>query len=167
MALPRSVKGFEKAIAEVEAVIGEIDQKLQVADADSSEEEDLLAEKAEKSIELEQLKLKFEEFKVSEQAKAEGKEEESEEFKVSEQAKAEGKDEESEGQDEGQEPTEANPEPEEEKWPETMYVAARNDIGFMVNPYSHDKITTDYKKVVVDNWTIAQVKAGILLVDKD
>lgn len=146
MALPRSVKGFEKAIAEVETVIGEIDQKLQVADADSSEEEDLLAEKAEKSIELEQLKLKFEEFKVSEQAKAEGKEEESEEPESE---------------------SESNPEPEEEKWPETMYVAARNDIGFMVNPYSHDKITTDYKKVVVDNWTIAQVKAGILLVDKD
>lgn len=146
MALPRSVKGFEKAIAEVEAVIGEIDQKLQVADADSSEEEDLLAEKAEKSIELEQLKLKFEEFKVSEQAKAEGKDEESEEPESE---------------------SESNPEPEEEKWPETMYVAARNDIGFMVNPYSHDKITTDYKKVVVDNWTIAQVKAGILLVDKD
>lgn len=150
MALPRSVKGFEKAIAEVEAVIGEIDQKLQVADADSSEEEDLLAEKAEKSIELEQLKVKFEEYNASEQAKAEGKESKEEEDAPAEDT-----------------PSEANPEPEEEKWPETMYVAARNDIGFMVNPYSHDKITTDYKKVVVDNWTIAQVKAGILLVDKD
>ncbi|CAM0044970.1 hypothetical protein VPHK120G1_0106 [Vibrio phage K120 g1] len=147
MALPRSVKGFEKAIAEVEAVIGEIDQKLQEAEANSSEEEDLLAYKAEKSIELEQLKLKFEEFKVSEQAKAEGKEEESEE--------------------ESEEPTEANPEPEEEKWPETMLLAARNDIGFMVNPYTHVRIGEGYQKVVLDNWTIAQYKAGLLVSAED
>ncbi|CAM0051913.1 hypothetical protein VPHK404_0110 [Vibrio phage K404] len=150
MALPRSVKGFEKAISEVEAVIGEIDQKLQVADADSSEEEDLLAEKAEKSIELEQLKLKFEEFKVSEQAKAEGKDEESED-----------------DSEEPNEANEANPEPEEEKWPETMLLAARNDIGFMVNPYTHVKISEGYQKVVLDNWTIAQYKAGLLVGAED
>lgn len=142
MALPRSVNGFEKAISEAEAAISEIDQNLQEAEANSSEEEDLLADKAEKSIELEQLKLKFEEFKVSEQAKAD-----------------EGK--------EGSEDQETKPEPEEEKWPEIIYVKVRNDLGFMVNPYTHFRHTEGFQKVVVDNWTISQIKAGILIVDKD
>lgn len=148
MATPRSHDGFKTAISVLEEVLGELDQQLQAAEADSSQEEDLLAEKAEKSIELEQLKQKYEEFTLKEQAKTKEKQAD-----------------ESEDQSEDQS-EDTKPEPEEEKWPETMYVAARNDIGFMVNPYTHFKHGTGFQKVAVDNWTIAQVKAGFLIVDK-
>lgn len=153
MATPRSVNGFETAISEVEEKIEAIDQELQEAEAGSTEEEDLLANKAEQSVELETLKQKFVEYNEREAEKA--KEEEEEEDK------SEAKEEEEE------EAPEVEPKKAEAKWPETMYVAARSDVGFMVNPFNHVRITTDYKKVVVDGWVIDQVKAGLLIVDKD
>lgn len=148
MATPRSVKGFEEAIAAVETQIGNLDQDLQEAEAGSSQEEDLLADKAEASVELETLKQKFVEFNKREAEK--------------EEAKGDDKPEEED------KPEEAEPAPkQEESWPETMYVAVRNDIGFMVNPYTHFKHTTGFQKVATDKWTISQIKAGFLLVDKD
>lgn len=137
---PRSIKGFNSAIQKVEEELTELDQKLQAAEADSTEEEDLIAEKAEKSLKLQQLKDQFEEFKTEQEESGSA-------------------------DDDGQQ-EDAEKEP-EEVWPETMYVRARNDIGFMVNPYTHDRISTDFKKVVVDKWLISQVKAGFLLQDKD
>lgn len=150
MATPRSVKGFEEAIAAVEAQIGDLDQQLQEAEAGSSQEEDLLADKAEASVELETLKQKFVEFNEREAEKEAAKEETSEEETSEEEDK----------------PEEVE-KPEEESWPDTMYVAVRNDIGFMVNPYTHFKHTTGFQKVATDKWTISQIKAGFLLVDKD
>lgn len=146
MATPRSVKGFEEAIAAVEAQIGDLDQQLQEAEAGSSQEEDLLADKAEASVELETLKQKFVEFNEREAEKEAAKEDKSEDEK----------------------PEDDEPAPkQEESWPETMYVAVRNDIGFMVNPYTHFKHTTGFQKVATDKWTISQIKAGFLIVDKD
>lgn len=147
MATPRSVKGFEEAIAAVEAQIGDLDQQLQEAEAGSSQEEDLLADKAEASVELETLKQKFVEFNEREAEKEAAKEETPQEE---------------------DKPEEAEPAPkQEESWPDIVYVAVRNDIGFMVNPYTHFKHTTGFQKVATDKWTISQIKAGFLLVDKD
>ncbi|CAL9986528.1 hypothetical protein VPHK449_0108 [Vibrio phage K449] len=147
MATPRSVKGFEEAIAAVEAQIGDLDQQLQEAEAGSSQEEDLLADKAEASVELETLKQKFVEFNEREAEKEAAKEDTPQEE---------------------DKPKEAEPAPkQEESWPDTVYVAVRNDIGFMVNPYTHFKHTTGFQKVATDKWTISQIKAGFLLVDKD
>lgn len=152
MATPRSEEGFQKQFTEIEEKIQFVETSLQEAEAGSSDEEDLLAEKAGLSVDFATLTEKHQEFKQREAEKAQ------------ESAKEE---EDKPSQEDDKPSQEEEPEAPKKVWPETLYVAARNDIGFMVNPYDHTRIKTDYKKVVVDNWTIAQIEAGFLIVDKD
>lgn len=150
MGTPRTKAGFEKAISELEAKIDTVDQTLDSVEVGSEEETDAIQEKANLSIELETLKQKFEEFLL----KGEQPEDEDQATETKPEESKEAM-------------SVKKPEPavsvEERKWPEAMYVRASAKADWVVDPYTHVKITQEYKKVVVNNWLKAQLKAGVLI----
>ncbi|AHI61267.1 hypothetical protein SHOU24_70 [Vibrio phage SHOU24] len=155
MGTPRSEKGFQDAIEEINDQLVDLEQQLLDVDADSDEEADLIQKKAELSVEKATLETKFKEFLAKSQVD-EGEAEQQEDSNP----------------DEGPTPTEGGEDvvkdeelsPAEKVWPKTLEVRASDKAGYMVNPFDHTKITSDYKEVIVDAWTISQIEAGILQV---
>lgn len=146
MGTPRSEKGFNEAIEELNSKISEIDTQLVDVDPDSEEEANLIQSKAELGVELADLETKFEAFKEK-QSEGSQDEEQEETPPSSDDSDA--------SEDEKETPT-------EKVWPKTVEVRAKSKVGFMVNPFNHTRITEDWKEVITDNWTINQIEAGLL-----
>ncbi len=153
MGTPRSEKGFQEAIEEINNQLVDIEEQLLKVEGDSEEEAELIQKKADLSVEKVSLEEKFQAF-------------------LDKQAEDEDQSVEDEGQAPDSEADQGDDQDKEEKpaekvWPKTVTVRASDKAGYMVNPFDHTKIRTDYKEVVCDSWTISQIEAGILLMKEE
>lgn len=148
MATPRSIAGFEKAIADVNEKIEKINADL--VDAAPEDEDALYADKADLEVEVAIITQKFEEFKAKQNEAAEVEPEVAPEpepeTKPEPKAKAKA----------------PETKPAEKVWPEVGIVTVVRG-GYMVNPHNHTRHDQGaLKEVILDSWTISQIKAGIM-----
>lgn len=148
MGMPRTQAGFEKTIADIEEQITALDEVLDNVEVGSEEETKAIEDKANLTVDLEVIKVKFVEFLEKQPSDSEPTEEKQIEPETPETTMAKA-------------PTQTKAE--ERKWPETVYVKASAKTGWLVDPYTHTKYTEDLKKAIVSPWLKAQIKAGLLI----